>query len=601
MTEGRGQHSELVPAEFVARATPRAASDETRVAEPPGAANSGLARLASAAFVLVVLALTFERLFLGVDFGDEATYVALPWRFLLGDRPFVDEINLIQTSGFFTLPLVWAWHAVTGGLDGVVLFLRCAWFAASVLVWLWTARRFAPALGAWGARIVALPVVAAVFLGIPTFSYNTLASGFFLGGLVVQHAAARSGARRTWLAAGVLHGFATVAIPTYLIAALAGLAASLVLSRDRRGAAFVAYAAGGVLALFPFIPFLGGIGHDTFAFGYAYTGGSGAWLVKLRTIAWQTWRIVPHKAVVLSLLGAFVVFAKVGASVRPFGGSARAGSMPARTLAIVALAAVVALLVPGRGAIDSSVHVFLVALLGPFVLPFVADRSTARTWFVGLWLPGFAAGIVAAWTSGNAVANAGFGALPAALVTLAAIASFAREGREGLRADAAAALVPAIFALVLLQEQRAIYLDDAPEKLVARMEEGPFRGLMTTPEKKAWLDEVSAAVRASAAGHERVLAVVHFPLAYLLTDRPPATRTAWGFACPPEQDWDCDARFVADLEHFGAHDVLVVEVRRLHYSSTEIRDQPAGRVSSVLRERFRPLLEREGFSIFVPR
>ena len=600
MTDEREVRSGSVPVVFVARETPRGSSEPVRAERPPEVTNSAIARFVFAAFALVVVALTVERLFLGVDFGDEATYVALPWRFLLGDRPFVDEINLIQTSSFFTVPLVWAWSKLAGGLDGVVLFLRFAWLAASVGLGLWTARAFAPALGTWGARLVALPIVAAVFLGIPTFSYNTLASGFFLAGLVAQNAAARSGARRTWLVAGILHGFAVIAIPTYLLAALVALAATLVLAMERRGGAFLAYAVGGVLALVPFVPFLAGLGRDTFAFGYAYTGGSGAWLAKLRTIAWQTWRIVPEKKVVLPLLGAFVAFAWLGARRRPFTG-ARAGSTALRTFALVALVLVIALVVPQRGTIDSSVHVFLVALLGPFVAPFVADRDRARAWFVGVWMPGFAAALVAAWTSGNAVANAGFGALPAALATLALLASFAREEREGLRADAAAALAPAILALVLVQEQRSIYLDDAPEKLVARMEDGPFRGLYTTPEKKAWLDDVSSAVRDSAKGRERIVAVVHFPLAYLLTDLRPATRTVWGFACPPEQDWDCDARFKADLEHFATHDVVVVELRRLYYSSTEIRDQPAGRVSAAVRERFRPELERDGFSIFVPR
>ena len=41
--------------------------------------------------VLAVFFLTWRRLFFGVDFTDEAFYIALPYRFALGDIPLKDE------------------------------------------------------------------------------------------------------------------------------------------------------------------------------------------------------------------------------------------------------------------------------------------------------------------------------------------------------------------------------------------------------------------------------------------------------------------------------------------------------------------------------
>jgi hypothetical protein len=38
----------------------------------------------------------FFRLFFGVDFFDEAYWVAFQWRFSLGDRPYVDERSFHQ-------------------------------------------------------------------------------------------------------------------------------------------------------------------------------------------------------------------------------------------------------------------------------------------------------------------------------------------------------------------------------------------------------------------------------------------------------------------------------------------------------------------------
>ena len=64
------------------------------------------------------------RIGLGFDPQDEGFAVVVPWRWALGDRPFVDEMNLMQTAGFLTYPFVKAYVWVTGGSEGIVLYLR---------------------------------------------------------------------------------------------------------------------------------------------------------------------------------------------------------------------------------------------------------------------------------------------------------------------------------------------------------------------------------------------------------------------------------------------------------------------------------------------
>ena len=39
------------------------------------------------------------RLRYGVDFMDESYFIAVAYRFVLGDRPFVDEQNFLQLAG----------------------------------------------------------------------------------------------------------------------------------------------------------------------------------------------------------------------------------------------------------------------------------------------------------------------------------------------------------------------------------------------------------------------------------------------------------------------------------------------------------------------
>ncbi len=82
--------------------------------------RSGLAIAA----VVVVAGLTYGRLYYGVDFTDEAFYVAVPYRFVLGAQPLVDETNIVQqTPALLLYPFVALWNWLVG-LEGIVLYAR---------------------------------------------------------------------------------------------------------------------------------------------------------------------------------------------------------------------------------------------------------------------------------------------------------------------------------------------------------------------------------------------------------------------------------------------------------------------------------------------
>lgn len=82
------------------------------------------------ATVVVVLCGVFalgalvHRLRFSADLSDEAFSIALPYRFALGDRPFIDEVSTAQTAGLLLLPFVWLFVKLTGGSAGIVLFVR---------------------------------------------------------------------------------------------------------------------------------------------------------------------------------------------------------------------------------------------------------------------------------------------------------------------------------------------------------------------------------------------------------------------------------------------------------------------------------------------
>ena len=52
-----------------------------------------LFRIAAVAAFAAAVGFTWRRLFLGMDLQDESYYVLVPWRWAVGDGPFVNEQN----------------------------------------------------------------------------------------------------------------------------------------------------------------------------------------------------------------------------------------------------------------------------------------------------------------------------------------------------------------------------------------------------------------------------------------------------------------------------------------------------------------------------
>lgn len=562
----------------------------------PATSDSRPLKILVALFCAACLVKTFVRLFQGADFGDECAYIAIPWRFILGDRPFVDEINPIQTSTFITLPFIRLFVWGTGGLDGVVLYMRVLYFAFCCAVASAAFACLRRSLGVSLSLAVAIAIVLFVPFGMPALSYNTLASGFFALGVFLGMRTILDGRRDSFFfLAGLAHGLASVAIPTYVIPGVCfvGIAA-FGLSRERRLRRFSIYAAGGVLAAGLFLPYFLHLSDETLAFSYSYTNGVGAWVNKLYTLLWQMWRIQPHKVgLIVAVLG-FLVLGRFKAA------------FPALLLSI---AFPLLILLPieyvhiGRSASSNSVfHATLLALFAPVLFVFLWRSLLARQLFLGVWVPSACAGLIAGWTSGNGLPNAGHGFLPAALVTCVLAGLFAREAAQwtSLRFVRHLALaVPLISALLLWRYQEATYLDDDVSSLDARIGSGPLRGLHTTAEKKAWIEDISQAVTAHAPPLGRIFFALHFPLGYLLTSRPPAARSIWTVTCRPRQEEDCADAVQADLERFGKDGLLIVEVRRLFYSSRETRTQPVGSVNALIHERYRPIFDQPDYTLFL--
>ncbi len=122
------------------------------------------------------IAFAIWKCFFGFAGNDEAFYLTIPQRYILGDSLFTQEWNLSQMSSVFLLPFTAIYHAVAGSFDGIILAARIFYVVlhAAVAVFAYSRLR----------RYGYITVFATLFFFIYTpydimaYSYNTMTIDF---------------------------------------------------------------------------------------------------------------------------------------------------------------------------------------------------------------------------------------------------------------------------------------------------------------------------------------------------------------------------------------------------------------------------------------
>lgn len=485
----------------------------------------------ASAFAIVSLVL---RLQLGVDLTDEAWYLATPYRYLLGDRPFVDEIFLMQGFALFTYPVL-KLLGFGATSDGIVLWGRALYtlFNATVACALaYSLRRQAP----WSWLVVcASGWILFIPYGIPNLSYNTMGLGFLTLALSAGIERVVNGARiGHWFFSGV---FAAAACTSHvsLVVATAVLAVSLLLAEGRsRWTALACYVAGG-LSVVILLTALYGItlaelvrNYDlTLMMNTAFHNRPDA--QKLLRVAQSAFIASPF----LTALGLLVL-------TRARKPHWRKSTSALLFYAIVPLAYWTAR--ASRGGMGPHGLTFYVGMLAPFV--FVHLRHTKTTWWLllGGWLPPAVAAFSTSTTSYNGLGSGGVPSLFCAVITMVFLYQwYVEQWSPATRPTESRAwhvLVPWLLWIALLGylNTKNLYYEDPPHELTRRIAAGPFRGLFTSETKERILREANALVpvtpQHTSAG--RVLFYPFFPAGYLLSSRLPLSPSTWGcMGLPP--------------------------------------------------------------------
>lgn len=130
-------------------------------------------------FIVIGLFLFWKSRYGYVDM-DEAFYLTIPYRLLQGDALFWDEWAPSQMSGFVTYPIIAAFVKITGGTNGVYLYIRYFYTVCKLCITLYM-YHVLKKVNCWGALFSASLFLIFADYGMQVLSYNSLA----IGGLVV--------------------------------------------------------------------------------------------------------------------------------------------------------------------------------------------------------------------------------------------------------------------------------------------------------------------------------------------------------------------------------------------------------------------------------
>lgn len=500
--------------------------------------DAGTKVLTVAAFTVssIGVLLFLARLLYGVDFIDEAFYAATAYRFAMGARPLLDDVDLHQTAALITAPWVRLHLLAFGDTTGLLLSLRVFWAllngAAALLAFRFLRRLIHPG----AAALCATCAFGVMPYMIPAPSYNTLAVTFSAAALslIGSHVMRPREGRPIEIAlAGVLLALAVLAYPSLVVLAVASVLLVRPLCgswRESRWMLAGGFGAGALmlLGLAPYLSAIPGLVREASLLSGVFGWGTGQSGIVDKALQ----LIIPLSIAAASSLS-FWLAAVVG------------GVQVARRQVPLWLALGAGVAIPFGFAAPPDVRTltFSIAVL---VSASIVALSAATPRDQTLPLPfrvlrfacvyGIIAGVVLAFTSGIGARYMGLGGAavmaPAIAVLVARVKASAAKAGLGARTLLGAQLaVPAVLlAGLLFFTWTGFYRDVAPQDAERAVSVGPHAGLRTTDQTASDTEALWEALQRHSSTDSRVFAFHGLPAAYLYTSATPSTRMLWSIS-----------------------------------------------------------------------
>lgn len=473
--------------------------------------------IAWAAGIASLLAI-IHRFRFGADLTDESFALAMPYRFALGDRPFVDEITIQQTAGLILYPFVLLFVKITRGSTYLVLYVRMLHLfvfkgAGAVAVYL-AGRKVLKS------RALALALAFLPFLwvpaSIPNAGYNVIGFTMLTAGAFLSFSGV-AGDEPNFHAlgfAGFFYAVSAFAYPPMVAAPLLVTPLVFACAPKRRFAATGVFIAGGLLLIVLLLPLLrfGGVAGIRRALNWGVHSQQTHTLEGMKAVAMLIYERRP------GFLG-WSLFAVAIAAL----------SRSRYLVMVVATGVTIYLLLWNREeAFQHNATLHSVMYFGFFApAMFLLGRPDSKLLKLAVLVipPSFVIAVIAAWTSTQSSEASALGFHPAFVL----FSIFAVRALEQAKIDTGFAItIPiAVMAMMALRVWDYQYRDGPVPTLTDRVEEGPFKGIYTTPDRARAFAEMSTIVKRFDRPPGRVLILYESTGYYLFFKMKPGAHCVW--------------------------------------------------------------------------
>lgn len=533
---------------------------------------------------LFILAQSFTlyRLFFGVNFFDEPFYIAVPFRFLLNQKLFIHDLGLAQTFALVLYPFVKTHNSLFQSSDTIILWMRFCFFIlyfglSLILIFLYR-------------RLFSLSLLLTVFScfglflpgDLPTLSYNTCGTLFLTAGLFLLFYGWYYEQNLFLVFSGLSMGTAVLSYIS-LVMLLPITFVTLIIFFKNSKQRLLFGGSTGIVLLYPFA--LAVIRWSSFKnileVSQQFSHSSNPILQGLHGIH----RLFPKQVILFVLIYLFFLFFKGRKDTR------------IRQFCFLLLPAVAAILAY-LSTLNWPVFAIYLTILGLTTLGFIPRERSYKGLFWLIYVPSLLAGIIVSSSSAIGIINAQVGLVPAVLVSLLFLGSIIDVRKRMSTSIKLFALATPI--LLSLFSPIRIWDESINSDLTARVDEGPFRGIYTSPEKKTYLKNVTHALLAHSNSNDTLMIHPNFPAGYLIAGVSPAAGLLWyGWS-----NTDIDEYLAQAYEKYQGKNSRILWMKEwwAHPKmKTKNTLDPKSPISRMIFDKHYALTDNEWFTLFAPR
>ncbi len=560
---------------------------------------------------LIVLLASYIRIYFGVYFTDESFYIAIPYRFILGNMPLRDEYSICQFAGILLYPFYYLYLLLHHATEAIVLFSRHLYFAFFIALSGFCYYVLKNDINWRLALLIASYSIAFNFCNIALLSYNTLATFFLTCGCLCNYQIyqQRSYNNFYYLAAGCCFSAASFVYPPLLIVQITSLS---ILSLRNWRKSIICFSLGAIPILLLSLALIYHAGLTSLINTYHYLSDTGYTQRLSNSVynLYQQWILYTSgKGAVFCLLGIYLCTYILRNILQ------HSEKINKKTLLFLEKALIFsALLMPTiliaaylQQLLHRYEHVFAwdfvtdcytllinLCLLAPIYISILPNKTMIKNLLIAIWTPALIAGFITGFFSKNGLPNIMVGFFPALFASSIILGQayktlFAQitNTRIGIQI---ANLLPYIITVVLISillinKYTFNYQDPTIFQLRQQISQGPFKYLLTSDIKKEQNDQYFQDINQIQYLYKpkSILVYPGFSAGYLYSNLLPATNSVWLFDLNNKvanmtldylqgRNVYPDVIILMKEDIHNTNDILVNFVHHSHYALIKSRD-----------------------------